>query len=478
MPQQQFDFGMIGLGTMGKNLVHNMSEHGFSVAGYDKDAKKVADLNPDVNDKSILGFEKLEEFIGALKSPRVIMLLVPAGPIVDKVVEELKPFLADEDLIMDCGNSHFTDTDRRIQQLEAEGIHFMGVGISGGEEGARRGPSIMPGGTQSVYARVVPMLEAVAAKVNGEPCVARLGPGSAGHYVKMVHNGIEYALMQMIAEAYHILKQRFDFSNDELHEIFSKWNEGKMQSYLMEITADIFMQKDELGEGRLIDNILDASQQNGTGKWTSQSAMDLFVPIPSIDIAVSARDISSLKGERETAHAKLERQPMETAINQNELLRWTEEALFFSMIIAYAQGFALLKQASDKYQYSLNLDEVARIWCGGCIIRSAFLNNIHSAYSAAPQLQNLLLNDDIGLLLENSQDGMRIVLKIAIDLGVPAPVMMASIAYFDSYRCDRLPANLIQAQRDYFGAHTYQRIDREGTFHTHWQTTDSDGNSH
>ncbi len=478
MPEQLYDFGMIGLGTMGQNLVYNMCDQGFAVAGYDKDIAKVNALTNDAEGKNAKGIADLEGFIGALKSPKVVMLLVPAGPIVDAVINELKPLLQKDDLIMDCGNSHFTDTDHRIAELEQDHIHFMGVGISGGESGARNGPSIMPGGARDVYERVAPMLKAVAAKVDGDACVTWVGNGSAGHYVKMVHNGIEYAQMQIIAEVYHLLQQNLGLDNDRLHEVFSKWDAGRMQSYLLEITADIFAQKDDLTSNRLIDMILDISKQNGTGKWTSESAMDLFVPIPAIDAAVTSRDITVLKKERATAAKKLNWFPVVFKQSESELINWVGDALHFSTIIAYAQGFALLQKASTEFHYDIKLDEVARIWRGGCIIRSSFLDEILKAFKATPGLPDILLNGDIGLLLETCQDGMRLSVKTGIDSGVPMPVIMASLAYFDSYRSARLPANLIQAQRDYFGAHTYERTDREGIFHTQWNQTNEDGSKH
>ncbi len=468
MPTQEYDYGMIGLGTMGRNLVYNMCDHGYSVAGFDKDASKVDSLEKEADGRKVLGAQKLEDFIASLKSPRVIMLLVPAGHVVDMVIDELKPFLSKNDLVMDCGNSHFTDTDLRTEQLAKEQIHFMGVGISGGEYGARYGPSIMPGGAKEAYERVAPMLKAVSAKVNDEPCVSWLGPGSAGHYVKMVHNGIEYGLMQLIAEAYHLLKECLNMSNDDLHNVFSKWNEGRMKSYLIEITANIFAQNDEFSGKRLIDMILDTSKQNGTGQWTSQSAMGLYLPIPVIDASVSARDLSALKEERVAAQKILQWHKVVFKENDSELVDWLENALYFSMIAVYAQGMSLLQRASKEYHYDLKLDEVARIWRGGCIIRSVLLEDILSAYSDEPTLPNLMVNNQLALKLEQCQDGFRLAIKTAIETGIPAPAMMASLAYFDGYRRGWLPAKLIQAQRDYFGAHTYERIDRKGIFHTQW----------
>ncbi len=469
MPTAEYDYGMIGLGTMGRNLVYNMCDHGYSVAGFDKDTVKVDSLGKEAGGRKVLGVNNLKDFFAALKSPKVIMLLVPAGPVVDSVISELKPFLSKDDLVMDCGNSHFTDTDSRTAQLANENIHFMGVGISGGEYGARNGPSIMPGGAKEAYDRVAPMLEAISAKVSDKPCVTYLGTGSAGHYVKMVHNGIEYGIMQSIAEVYQVLKESLNMSNDELHKVFAKWNEGRLQSYLVGITADIFAQKDDLTENSLVDMILDASKQNGTGQWTSQSAMNLFVPIPCIDAAVTMRDISALRDERAAAQKKLDWHKVVFAGSDKELVNWLEGALYFTMIATYAQGMALLQRASKEYNYGLKLDEVASIWRGGCIIRSALLEDILAAYVSEPALLNIMVNKEIALKLLSCQDSFRLAVKTGIDAGVSMPVMMAALAYYDGYRSAWLPANLIQAQRDYFGAHTYERTDRKGIFHTQWE---------
>lgn len=468
MPAQEYDFGMIGLGTMGRNLVYNMCDHGYHVAGFDKDAIKVDSLGNEADGRRVLGVHKLEDFFAALKKPRVIMLLVPAGKIVDAVIDELKPLLSEDDLVMDCGNSHFTDTDRRTALLLKQNIRFMGVGISGGEYGARNGPSIMPGGNKESYERIAAMLAAIAAKVNGEPCVTLLGSGSAGHYVKMVHNGIEYGLMQLLAEAYHLLKECLELSNDDLHKIFSEWNKGRLKSYLIEISAAIFMQQDVLTGNRLIDMILDSSKQNGTGQWTSQNAMDLHLPIPNIDIASSMRDLSGYKNERVEAEDKLKWHKVDFKQNDSELIDWVENAVYFSMIATYSQGMALLQRASAEYNYGLKPAEIARIWRGGCIIRSALLDDILAAYSNEASLKNLMLNKEMALKLQICQDGMRLAIITGVETGIPLPVMMSSLSYFDSYRRGWLPANLVQAQRDYFGAHTYERTDREGTFHTQW----------
>ena len=468
MKEQKFDYGMIGLGTMGRNLVYNMSDHGYTVIGFDKNNSQVETLKKEAGNDKVFATSNLDEFLKALKTPKVIMMLVPAGKIVDEVINELKPFLSENDLLMDCGNSHFTDTNKRNEQLEESAIHFMGVGISGGELGARYGPSIMPGGPRKVYERVAEVLEAVSAKVNKEPCVTWLGPGSAGHYVKMVHNGIEYGLMQLISEVYHLLKECAGMNNDELHTVFSKWNEGELQSYLIEITADIFTQKDELTDSLVIDKILDSAKQNGTGAWTSEDAMNLQVPIPVIDIAVSMRDLSAYKKEREATHQNIEGPETKFTGDKNELVKQMEQALYFSIITVYAQGMALLQVASKKYKYDLKLENIAAIWRGGCIIRASLLEDIRAAFSKHPDLSNLLLSDAFSKKLMQSQNGIRKVIQTAVESGVPVPAMMGALGYFDSYRSTWLPANLIQAQRDDFGAHTYERNDREGIFHTHW----------
>lgn len=468
MEKQLFDYGMIGLGTMGRNLVYNMCDHGYAVAGFDKDLSKVETFEKEKGSYKIFGANNLKEFLDALKKPRVILLLVPSGPIVDSVIGELKPFISEKDLLMDCGNSHFTDTDRRIAQLEKDNIHFMGVGISGGESGARYGPSIMPGGAKEAYERVAEMLEAVSAKVNNEPCVTYIGQGSAGHYVKMVHNGIEYALMQLIAESYQMLKELAGLNNDELHDVFSKWNEGPLQSYLIEITAAIFAQKDDLTSNYLIDMILDKAHQKGTGMWMSQNAMDLQVPVSAIDAAVSARDLSAYKDERTAASLKLKGPATALVKDTNSFVKSLEQALYFSMITAYAQGISLLLQASKAYEYELKPDEVVKIWRGGCIIRASVLENIMSAFQRDPALVNLMVDKEISEKLAVAQTAAREVVKIATGSGIPIPCLMTSLAYFDGYRTGWLPSNLLQGQRDFFGAHTYQRIDRKGDFHTQW----------
>ena len=468
MANEQYDYGMVGLGTMGRNLVYNMCDHGFSAAGFDKDTKQVDAFVKNAKSHKVIGTSDIKEFITSLKSPRVIMLLVPAGPIVDAVVDELKPLLSASDLIMDCGNSHFTDTDRRVASLAKENLHFMGVGISGGEEGARYGPSIMPGGAKEIYARVAPMLEAISAKVDDEPCVKYMGSGSAGHYVKMVHNGIEYGLMQLISEAYHLLKEGAGLNNDELHDLFATWNKGILRSFLIEIAATVFARKDDLTDGRLIDMISDVAHQKGTGKWASQNAMDLQVPIPLIDTAVAMRELSAFKDERKAAELKFAIAEEKIDVNKNTLITDLEQALYFSFITTYAQGMALLAHASEEYKYDLNLADIATIWRGGCIIRASLLETILSAYSSQPKLANILVDDFFTEELTKTQTNIRCTVHTGVSLGIPLAAFSSSLSYFDSYRRAWLPTNLIQAQREYFGAHTYERTDRPGTFHTQW----------
>jgi 6-phosphogluconate dehydrogenase len=477
MENQKYNYGMVGLGTMGRNLAFNMCDHKYSVAGFDKNEKQVALFKEEGKDMQIFGTSDLTQFINALEEPRIIILLVPAGRVVDAVIGEFAPLLSENDILIDCGNSHFTDTNKRIAMLSDKHLHFMGVGVSGGEEGARYGPSIMPGGNEEVYKKIAPLFEAVSAKVNGEPCVTYLGAGSAGHYVKMVHNGIEYGLMQLISETYHLLKLNGGLSNSELHEVFNKWNKGKLNSFLIEITAEIFLQKDELTSSDLIDMILDTAQQKGTGKWASQDAMDLGTPVPVIDTSVTSRQLSGYKSERTTA-AKILKGPEHLPMDKNELINTLEQALFFSMMVSYAQGMNLLYHASEEYKYNLQLEAVSKIWRGGCIIRSAFLETIRAAFAEAPGLVNLLLNEEVAKQLNDTQEDIRKVISLAVNSGVPVPAMMSALAYFDAYRREWLPTNLIQAQRDFFGAHTYQRTDRDGIFHTHWEIKNQENGIH
>jgi 6-phosphogluconate dehydrogenase, decarboxylating len=468
MGKKLYDYGMIGLGTMGRNLVYNMYDHGYTVAGLDKDLSKVETFKQEKGNYDLFGTHIIKEFTDALKKPRVILLLVPAGHVVDSVINKLKPLMSKDDLVIDCGNSHYTDTNIRIKKLEKIKIHFMGVGISGGESGARNGPSIMPGGSKKAYERVAHLLQSISAKANGVPCVAYLGPDSAGHYVKMVHNGIEYAFMQLIAESYQLLKQAAGMSNDELHDIFLKWNNGSLKSYLVSITADIFKQKDNLTENCLIDMILDSAHQKGTGAWTTEDAMALQVPVPVIDVAVSMRNISILKEERMVAQKQLHGPAIQIVIDKQELVDSLENALYFSIITVFSQGMALLHNASDAYHYDLNLEDIARIWREGCIIRASVLDDIMAAVTEQPILSNLMLSGVFKEKLAGLQENARKVIQTSINAGIPLPAFNASLSYYDSYRSGWLPDNLLQAQRDYFGAHTYERTDRKGTFHTDW----------
>jgi 6-phosphogluconate dehydrogenase len=468
-PQQRYEIGMVGLGVMGRNLVLNMADHGSAVAGYDKDQTKVASLQKESVERNICAAANVTDFIALLRKPRAIMMLVPAGAPVDSVIEDLLPHLDKDDLIIDAGNSYFKDTDVRARNLAAKGIQFLGVGVSGGEEGARHGPSIMPGGPKDAYERVRPVFEAAAAKVNGDPCVTYLGPGSAGHFVKMVHNGIEYGVMQLIAETYDIMKRGWGLNDDEVHEVYALWNKGELNGYLVEISSHIFSKQDEKTGKRLIDEILDVAKQNGTGMWTSQSAMELQVPTPTIDLAVAMRDLSVLAKEREQASTIYQQSIRRFTGDRDTFLTQLGRALFAGMIITYAQGMALLAAASDKYNYHLNLEAVARIWRGGCIIRAALLEDISAAFCARRDLPNLLLNPNLSRKLMEHQEDLRRVVSQASESGVPIPGLMVSLGYLDAYRSVWLPANLVQAQRDYFGSHTYERIDARGIFHTEWE---------
>jgi len=468
MAQKKYEIGMVGLGVMGRNMLLNMAEHGFSAAGYDKDPKRVAQLHDEAKDLPVKGADNVADFVVLLKKPRAIMMLVPAGPIVDSVIHDLLPHLEPGDLIIDAGNSHFTDTDLRQKTLEEKGLHFFGMGVSGGEYGARHGPSMMPGGPKQAYGVVRSVLEACAAQVDGDPCVTYLGPGSAGHYVKMVHNGIEYGIMQLISETYDILRKGLDLNNDELGDLFSQWNQAELNGYLIEITAEIFRKADDGTGKRLIDIVLDAARQKGTGMWTSQDALALHEPTPNIDISVAMRNLSGLDGERAAVTGKFGSAPQPFKGEREVLIEQTRRSLYAAIIVTYAQGMAQLRAASRTYQYNLNLSDVARIWRGGCIIRSALLEPIRVAYAHQPDLLNILLDDTLGKAFAERVDDLRAIAQVAIQSSIPVPAFTATLAYYDSLRAKRLPANLIQAQRDYFGAHTYERVDERGIFHTEW----------
>ena len=468
MSNNLFDFGMIGLGVMGQNLLLNMADHGFSAIGFDKDLAKNAALEAAATPGTIVkGVPELAQMVQQLKTPRKLMMLVPAGKPVDDVIASLLPLLEKGDIVIDGGNSHYTDTLRRVKYLRDKEIHFMGVGVSGGEQGARTGPSIMPGGDVEAYSHVKPLLEAIAAKVNGEPCVAYLGKEGAGHYVKMVHNGIEYAIMQLISESYTLLKHA-GLNNDELHETFKRWNEGALQSFLVEITADIFLQNDDKTTARLLDVISDKAGSKGTGKWTSQDSMELPVAVSVIDSAVAMRTVSGYKEERIKAAALYNESGAAITVSTDEWIKQVHDALYFGTILSYAQGLAMLYQASKELAMDIPLPDAVSVWRGGCIIRSTLLETFTQAYKNSPDLSNILLDPGVASIVKSAESNTRAVVAQAALSGVSAAALMSSLAYFDAYRSERMATNLIQAQRDYFGAHTYQRTDIPGTFHTEW----------
>jgi len=466
------DFGMIGLGVMGQNFVLNVERNGFSVAVYNRtpDATREYVAGPAAG-KNIRPTYTINEFVGALERPRRIMLLVKAGAPVDATIQQLIPLLDTDDLIIDGGNSFFADTERRAKELEAHGFKFFGMGVSGGEEGALWGPSLMPGGDAKAYKDVEPIMIAVSAKAqeDGQPCVTYIGPGGSGHYVKMVHNGIEYGDMQLIAEAYDLLRRGLGLSAMEFHKIFSDWNKGELSSFLIEVTSKVFKKVDEKTGKPLVDLILDKAGQKGTGKWTSQNAHDLGAAIPTITAAVDGRILSSQKDERVAAAKILAGPTAKYSGDKKKLIEAVREALYASKICSYAQGMHMLKKASEEYNYNLNLAEIAKIWRAGCIIRAKLLNDITNAYRRNPHLPNLLVDAEFQKAINERQEAWRFALKTAIELGVPMLAMSASLAYYDSYRCANLPANVIQAQRDFFGAHTFERIDKAGIFHADWE---------
>jgi 6-phosphogluconate dehydrogenase len=464
-----YQFGMIGLGVMGRNFLLNMADHGYKVIGFDKDNQKTTALESAATaGTTVKGVGTLKEMVDMLETPRKIMMLVPAGKIVDDVIESLLLLVQPGDIIIDGGNSHFTDTLRRVAYLQSKNLHFTGMGVSGGEEGARKGPSIMPGGDAEAYPHIKPMLEAVSAKVNNEPCVAYMGKGAAGHYVKMVHNGIEYAIMQLISESYDLLHRGLGLNNDELHEVYKQWNEGEMQSFLIEITADIFKQPDDKTSNRLVDMILDKAGSKGTGKWTSQDAMNLPSPIPVIDTAVSMRNISSFKEERMVAAALYKPIIKPITAKKEVVIKQVHDALYFATIICYAQGLAMLHSASAELDMQIPLADVVKIWRGGCIIRSGLLETFYKAHKKNKQLLNILADKAVAKLVKKKEKNLRAVLKISLQSKIPSGALMSALSYFEAYTSAIMPVNLIQAQRDYFGAHTYQRTDMEGTFHTEW----------
>lgn len=468
MKKQQI--GVIGLAVMGKNLALNIESRGYTVSVFNRSYEKTEQfLANEAKGKQFFGASTIEEFVQSLETPRKILLMVQAGKATDATIDSLKPLLDKGDIIIDGGNTFFQDTIRRNQELEALGFNFIGTGVSGGEEGALKGPSIMPGGKREAYELVSPILEAISAKVGEDACCTYIGPNGAGHYVKMVHNGIEYGDMQLIAEAYYILKHVLGLTTEELAETFATWNTGELDSYLIEITADIFTKKDEETGRALVDVILDKAGQKGTGKWTSQNALDLGVPLPIITESVFARYISALKDERVTASKQLIG-PQITPFtgNKDEVIEHVRRALYLSKICSYAQGFAQMKTASEQYEWNLRYGDIAMIFRGGCIIRAQFLHKIAEAYDREPNLSNLLLDPYFNDIASQYQASLRHVVGLALQQGIPVPAFASAISYYDSYRAEVLPANLIQAQRDYFGAHTYERTDKDGIYHTQW----------
>ena len=470
MNANQCDIGLIGLGVMGENLVLNMESKGFSVAVFNRTTEVTEKFAAGrATGKNIQPTRTIEEFVGALKKPRIAMMMVKAGAPVDAVIGEVAPLLERGDVLIDGGNSLFTDTQRRGIELEARGIHFVGMGVSGGEEGALKGPSLMPGGSRESWEIIAPIFRKIAAQVDGEPCCRYMGPDGAGHYVKMVHNGIEYGDIQLICESYAILKDVLEMDAAQLADVFAEWNRGELESYLIEITSQIFRKIDPDTGKPLVDMILDKAGQKGTGIWTLQAAIRQYVVISTINAAVEARVISSRKEDR-VAASKILPQPRARQFksNRERLVDAVRDALYASKIVSYAQGMELLRSGSTTYDWNLNIGDIATIWRGGCIIRAKFLNRIVEAYKRDPALHNLLLDRYFTRAIRKAQPKWRLVLSSAIKHGVAAPAFSASLAYFDSYRSARLPANLLQAQRDFFGAHTYERIDKPGVFHTEW----------
>ena len=463
----QCQFGVVGLGAMGANFALNVAEKGLRVIGVDPDADRVGAFCNAGSTYGVQGTTSLQKFVESLATPRKIFLLVPAGNTVDALIEELVPLMQPADILLDGGNSFFGDTDRRIDRLDSTGVAYMGVGVSGGAEGARHGASIMPGGSADTYEIVRPVFESVAARADGVPCVDFIGQGSAGHYVKMVHNGIEYALMQLISESYDVLKRLGGLNNEQLADTFDAWNDGVLSSFLIEITSKIFRQKDSLGDGDLIDVIKDKAKQKGTGQWTSQNALALGVPVPTIHAAVVMRSISSFESQRHLANKILGKteQPKWPKEKTEALINDTRDALLFGYILCYDQGLRLIAAASKEYDYGIRLETCARIWKGGCIIRATMLEDIRNAYLENPQLESLMFSEPLSKELAQLQDACRRTVKLGTCHGVPVSGLAASLAYFDAFRADGLPLNLVQAQRDFFGMHSFERMDREGSFH-------------
>ncbi|PPD32833.1 MAG: phosphogluconate dehydrogenase (NADP(+)-dependent, decarboxylating) [Methylomonas sp.] len=464
------NIGLIGLAVMGQNLVLNMNDHGFKVAVYNRTTSKVDEfLEGPAKDTQVVGTYSLQELVDSLEAPRKVMLMVKAGSVVDQYIEDLLPLLSAGDIIIDGGNSLFTDTNRRTQYLTDKGLLYIGTGVSGGEEGARHGPSIMPGGNKAAWPTVKPIFQAISAHVDGDPCCEWVGDNGAGHYVKMVHNGIEYGDMQLICEAYQLLSEGLGLSTDEMQAIFAEWNQGELSSYLIEITANILAYKEDNGQP-LVDSILDTAGQKGTGKWTGINALDLGIPLTLIGESVFARCLSAQKDERVRAAKALPKAKHSFNGDKAAMIEAVRHALYASKIISYAQGFRLMREASKEYNLTLNYGDIALMWRGGCIIRSQFLNDIKQAYNQNPDLENLLLADFFIDAMKKAEAGWREAVILGIKLGIPTPAFSSALAYFDGYRTERLPANLLQAQRDYFGAHSYERTDkpRGEFFHTDW----------
>ena len=468
---QQADIGLVGLAVMGENLVLNMESKGFTVAVYNRTTEKVDKfVNGRGKDKKIIGTRSVEEFVQSLKRPRKLMLMVKAGKPVDAFIEQVIPFLEKGDIIIDGGNSHFPDTIRRTEYVESKGLLYIGTGVSGGEEGALKGPSIMPGGSNEAWEHVKPIFQGVAAQVeDGTPCCEWVGENGAGHFVKMVHNGIEYGDMQLICEAYYLMKNLLGMSNQEMHEVLKEWNEGELDSYLIEITRDILAYKDENGE-YVLDNILDTAGQKGTGKWTAIAALDQGIPLTLIGEAVFARCLSALKEERVKASKVLSGPEINFKGDKKQFVDDLRNALYASKMISYAQGYILMRSAAEEYNWNLNYGGIALMWRGGCIIRSIFLGKIKEAFDNDPDLSNLLLDPFFKEKIESAQESWRRVVAVAMQNGIPVPALSSALCYFDGYRAEHLPANLLQAQRDYFGAHTYEKLDkpRGEFFHTNW----------
>ncbi len=466
------DIGLVGLAVMGQNLVLNMANHGYSVGVFNRTTSVTDEfVSSKTDEQKITGYHTLKELVNNLAAPRKVMLMVKAGPAVDAIIDDLKGLLSPGDIIIDGGNTHFDDTNRRTKEVEDAGLLFIGTGVSGGEEGALKGPSIMPGGSPAGWPHVKSILQDISAKVgenNDIPCCEWVGEAGAGHYVKMVHNGIEYGDMQLICESYYILKHTLGLTNQELYKVFDEWNQGELESYLIEITRDIFTVIDEETGEYLVDEILDTAQQKGTGKWMSQHALDLGVPTTLITEAVYARCLSAQKEARVRASKILGGPNKKFEGDRKQFIEDVRQALYASKLCSYAQGYVQLNSAAEHFGWKLNNGDIALLWRGGCIIRSTFLQDIKAAFDKNPELENLLLDDFFRTAVEKAQPSWRRVVATAVELGLPVPSFAAALSYYDGYRQDRLPANLLQAQRDYFGAHTYQRIDKEGTFHTDW----------